>query len=346
MACPDCYKNCETTPSDKCVIYTGDDIPLLGICNGDALFEVDQIILNKLLSALDGTGIYPKDVTLSNCPHLKNQMIGEDENLNNLLQLLIDNQCSLKEAIDELSPSPSLFNTLCLTGLPENATSDDILQATVTLLCSIKTTVDAIPATYVKNSDLETLVNQIITGNNTTTVYKNRLIPYTAFPYFGSLSNFDNTGKGIVSAGFDKVYLCNGLNGTPDLRGRTLVGAVSNVPGATLDSAVNPTNPLNVLSVNYMLNEKFGENFHSLAGDENGQHIHGVVDPGHVHRLSGGNKRENDGGGKPSAQDGSYENAGNTDLAKTGISLESSGKGNPHENRQPSLACYFIIHLP
>jgi microcystin-dependent protein len=346
MACKDCFKNCGTTPSDKCVIYTGDDIPLLGICNGDSVFDVEKIIIEKLLSALDGTGIIPSDITLESCAHLKNQMIGKESNLNNLLQLLIDNHCSLRTLVNSLIPTPHLFDLACLTDLPENPTSDDILQKTVLVLCDLQQRVTEIESTYVKLSEVNTIVNNIINNTSSTVSFKSRMVPFCAIPYFGTLSNFDNTGKGLASVGFDKVFLCNGLNGTPDLRGRVIVGAVANVPGNTLDSEVNPTNPNNITNVNYQLNQKFGKNFHALSGDENGAHTHGVVDAGHDHHITGGNDKDNTGSGKASAQNGAPEDAGRTDKATANITISSAGKGQPHENRQPSIASYYIIHIP
>jgi len=52
--CDNCYQGCAETISDKCVKYTGIDIPQLGIVKGDSLAVVEQKIFNHLRT---GTGI-------------------------------------------------------------------------------------------------------------------------------------------------------------------------------------------------------------------------------------------------------------------------------------------------
>jgi microcystin-dependent protein len=350
MACKDCFNNCEELFYDACGKYTGDDIPALGICNGDSLLEIHEVILSKLLTALDGTGIVLSDVTLENCPHLLTLFGTKDKSLTNLFQLLIDNNCTLKQLIDNLTPSPFAFNTACLSGLPTSPTRDDILNSALNLLCSIKTTVDTFPSTYVKLSDLTNLVEQILQNNQelpTTIQYASRMVPNVAVPYFGTLTNFDNTGKGVNTLGWDKVYICNGLNGTPDMRGRTVVGAVRNVPGGTLDSAVSPSSPLNIQPVDYATGDKFGENFHKLTASEIPAHSHQVTDPGHKHNLPSGIQIDGTVGG---GEGGTNEKGPNTSLqtatSSTGITIGTTGGDQPHNVRQPSIAGIWIMYIP
>lgn len=351
MACKDCFSNCSEMLYDNCMKYTGEDIELLGICKGDPVSKVEQVIIEKLLEFAEGNGIELSDLTLSNCPSLQTALNGNSPTLTRIIQLLWDNQCTLKSLIDQLAPSSYAFNTACLTGLPANPKQEDILQAALNLLCSIKSTVDAFPTTYVKISDLNSLVTQIIQNNTQTpsagVQYKDRLAPYTAVPYFGPLSNFDNTGKGLSTLGWDKVYICNGLNGTQDLRGRTLVGAVRNIPGGALDTAVNPTNPLNITPVDYAIGDKFGENFVKLTTNEIPSHSHPVNDPGHRHTLppnihQDGNAAGGEGGSNEKAPRVTLYTTTNT----TGISIGATGGGQAHNNRQPSIACVFIMHIP
>lgn len=343
MACPDCFNNCDEIISDQCVKYTGDPIEILGICTGDTLSKVEAAIITALLSALDGTGITVNEVTLANCPWLNILFIGKNKTLANLLQLLVDANCTLKELIDDISPSSYSFNTYCLENLPENPTSDDILQAVVTLICSIKTTVDAFPETYVKIDDLDTLIQNYLNtsngGGGSVITYNQRLVPYVAMAYFGPLSNFNN-GIGIPANGFDKVYICNGDNGTPDMRGRVVVGAVRNIPGTLpLDAAVDPALMANI---NYAQGDKFGENYHALTAPENAPHTHSVNDPGHVHTFPG---VDPDGRGSDGAK-AATRNTKQTDVAYTGITIGSSGSGLAHENRQTSIAGVWIMYIP
>ena len=55
--CSNCYNGCTEIVSDKCVRYTGIDVPILGIQTGDSLSFVEQCIITFLTSTLDGTGI-------------------------------------------------------------------------------------------------------------------------------------------------------------------------------------------------------------------------------------------------------------------------------------------------
>lgn len=354
-SCRNCFDNCAGSPiSDKCIKYTGDAVPLLDICKGDQLSLVQSIVLDKLLTALDGTGITPEGLTLDNAPNLLELLGFSDPTLVNILQILIDNQQTLTESIEDIVGSePFVFDIKCLSILSDTPTRDEILQAAINLLCSTKATVDLIPTTYVKQSDLTTLVNSIITGNTGggATVTQNylKMVAGVAYEYYGSLSNFDSQGKGISTQGWDKIYLCNGLNGTPDKRGRVAVGAVKNVPGATLGSDVDPMNPSNP-NTNYGVGDKFGKSSHTLVVGEIPSHSHLVNDPGHTHNIS---THSND-TGVSNQPNGVYNGTDNdavpitltTNTAFTNISIQSTGSGLPHNNVQPSIAALFIIYLP
>lgn len=348
MACQDCLINCPEIISDRCIQYTGPEIPLLGVCPGDTLYEFEVAIANELTSILDGTGIEPTNVTIS-CPFLTQILAGASPTLSNVLQMLISASCTLKSLIDSINTiiSNPVFNTACLTGLPANPTRDDILQATINMVCAIKTTVDAIPATYVKNSDLTTLVTNIvntINGGNQTVVNQ-KLIPYAAMPYFGPLSNFDGSGAGLPAMGFDKVYICNGQNGTPDLRGRTVVGAVRGVPGSLpLDTAVDPN--ASTYNPNLGLNDKYGACFHQLTVDELPTHAHGYSDPGHKHQSRYRHHMAVQSGSSTPCWAGNDDIWTDTTTQFTNLSMGSVGSNFNHNNMQPSIAAWWIMYIP
>lgn len=361
MACKDCLLNCPDIVSDRCVQYTGPEIPLLGICPGDTLYDFEASIVAEVVGILDGTGIEPANVTIG-CEFLQDIIGVASPTLSGILQMLVTASCTLKELIDEINTQIAdnpVFNTACLTGLPSNATRDDILQAAITLLCSIKTTVDAIPTTYVKNSDLTTLVTQIvnnINGGGGTVVQNNtKMVPYTLVAYFGPLSNFDAGGIGIASLGFEKIYMCNGANGTPDTRGRVIVGAIRNVPGGVaLDAAVDPT--VNPNNPNWASTDKAGSTTETLNISQMPSHNHGINDPGHKHNIlgiMGGDDSNNNntirfaGGDKPNEQTGfHFTNSQACQTSTTGISIQNTGGGQPHNNIQPSISGYYIMYIP
>jgi microcystin-dependent protein len=202
------------------------------------------------------------------------------------------------------------------------------------------------------------------------------MIPFVAYEYYGSLSNFDGTGAGIPANGFNDVYLCNGLNGTPDKRGRVAVGAIASVPpvGIGLDPAVNPAfagNP------NYALSGTAGANTVTLITSQLPLHTHNatVVASGtvgnHTHIVMGGSgpgsspapnalevaaNEKADGGNasyKMSVATSQVHNSGITSASGAGavslsvaVSNSDTGSGEAHSNIQPVIAAYYIMYIP
>lgn len=347
MSCKNCFPNCVPL-SDQCVKYTGDSNTILDICKGDSLASVQEAIITKLLSALDGTGVTPKDISFDDAEWVEDELGVLPPSLNNLLQVLINSQQVLKNLVDDLgtTDTPFVFDIKCLP-LTTSSTRDEILQATVTLLCSLNTSFSLISTTYVKLSDFTSKVQEVIASNQVGGVaqHYNKMIPYVALPYFGPLSNFDSTGEGVTAAGFEKIYICNGLNGTPDMRGRTPVGAVRNVPGGPFDAAVDPNNPINP-NTNYSLNDKFGENYHKLTTTEIPSHTHGLNDPGHQHDYTFGNDTTSGNNNSGFMKWNSDGQSKKVQKATTGITLSSVGGGESHNNIQPSIATIFIMYIP
>jgi len=344
MPCTDCFRNCDIIPPDRCVEYTGPDIACLGICTGDTLYQFEAAVAEKLCAAIDGTGIDLSDVNIT-CSFLTDILGTNDPTLVGLMNMLVEATCTLKELVDAINAQISatyVFDTECLTGTL--TTRDDIIQAVITKLCADSARITVIEGDYVKNSDLCTLVQACIAGTGTpSTQYNLRMVPYAPIPYVGSLSNFDNTGKGLSAFNFDKVYLMNGLNGTQDWRGRSPIGAINNVPGGTLDSAVDPTLPANA-GLNYNLNAKVGQSNVTLAVTQMPAHTHGINDPGHRHQITGyvggGTSSFSAGTGNYWYKDPFVSNS------TTGITLQPTGSSQPHTNLQPSIACYYIVYLP
>lgn len=343
--CDNCYNGCSGAPiSDNCVKYTGQDVSQLNICQYDTLLSVETKILNAIVQLMSQQSIDVSTLTL--CSYVSNYItIGQPLSLNILLQALINGQCDLANSMGNINLSGIVINGACLS-LPSNPKIGDYIQAIANQLCSLTNTVSGIASDYVKASQLPQLVQQYVQGNqNSVSQFNTRMVPYVAYEYYGSLSNFDSTGRGLGSVGFDKVYLCNGLNGTPDRRGRVGVGAVANVPGAQYDQSVDPTiqgNP------NIHLSDKIGSNNVVLDITQIPSHNHQVVDNGHTHQINragyggiGGQGPKFVGGAL--TPDGGY---GSTELAQANISLNNTGGGLGHNNIQPSIGAYYIMYLP
>ena len=124
--------------------------------------------------------------------------------------------------------------------------------------------------------------------------------------------------------------ICNGSNGTPDLRNRFIVSTGSS----------------------YSINATGGQNSVSLSTAQMPSHDHdadaSVNDPGHKHQLRGG---VDDSDSMPARVAPSDQNSNlRTDAmqdATTGISvsidIDNEGSGSAHENRPPYWALTFIM---
>ncbi len=372
--CSNCYNGCTEIVSDRCVKYTGIDVPVLGIQTGDSLSFVEQALITFLTSTLNGEGIKINLAPTVICELVQQYLpTCGDLSVVDVLKALVDAACDLQTqvgAIDVVLTTLNADYTLpanCLTGVTASSDTHAIVQAVINKLCSINADfiqllID-LPNTYVAIADIDTLIQNYLNSQNFLSLAKDRMIPYAPIPYFGPLSNYPASGdsfsiSGVGSGYWDKVYLCNGLNSTPDLRGRTLVGATTGMGGGTFNSAVNPAisgNP------NYALNTLVGLNQVVLTTPNLPSHTHTATvtinDPGHTHTVIGSNNDNGD--------IGSYfittgiDNYGNatitsnvTGLKGTGVgqnvfvSNASTGDNAPHLNIQPSIGCYYIMYIP
>lgn len=343
--CTDCLKNCDPIISDKCVNYTGPAVPVLGICTGDSLFEVETIIIDKLTELADGSGILLSDVTLD-CLFITTLLDGADKTVENLVQALIAAVCSNKTDITALQAvvnAPFSISASCLdlTGV---TTRDQVLQAIATKLCSVSTTVDDIAADYVKASELCDLVAACSSSG---TQEYTKMPKYVALPYHGPLSVFDAAGKGISAAGYDKVYLCVGQTvGTftlPDYRGRSPIGANTNTPGGALDVAVDPSLAQNA-GYSVVPGTKQGTYTHTLSSAEGPAHTHALTDPGHTHNYITASVSSHPSGNNTNAVRDQI--SATTTSSTTGITINSSGGSQPHNNVHPTIGCSFIMYIP
>lgn len=345
MGCVNCFDDCnDELTSDKCVKYTGDDVELLSICKGDSLRNIEDEIIAELVKHKTGEGITIPDI--SGCNSILTLLDTDPPSLKSIIQALVTSYCSLKSAITIIQSGSTVFSfdKKCLLTLTSTSSRDQVIQAVINKLCSLDTSVTNILNDYVKASDFTTLVSNYLNSINTTTVvnYYTKLIPYVAYEYYGPLSNFDSSGKGIASVGFDKVYICNGSYGTPDKRGRTAIGATIGVPGGALDSAVDPTiNP----GYQPALKDKIGSVNTILTIQQLPSHSHTLTDPGHSHSIYyAGDAKEGGEGNHMRTTASAFPLS--TDVKQTGITIGSTGNSQPHSNIQPGIVCNFIMFIP
>ncbi len=146
---------------------------------------------------------------------------------------------------------------------------------------------------------------------------------------FPTTSNMSAFPAGMIMLWYGTVgsipsgwALCNGANGTPDLRDRFVVGAGSA----------------------YALSATGGANTVALTTNEMPSHGHSVSDPGHTHGVFTP-------GGSGTALASSAIAAGYggnhaiIQTGYTGVGINGAGGNAAHENRPPYYALYYIMRV-
>jgi microcystin-dependent protein len=376
--CSNCYNGCTEIVSDKCVRYTGIDVPVLGIQTGDSLSYVEQALITFLTSTLDGTGIKIDLNQETLCDFVKGYLpTCGDITLVDVLNALTESVCFLK---DEVLALEAKFAELeqgyaieCLEGSPDPTSTYEVLQATINKLCQLETDLAAlaldVDTNYVKLADLDALIQAYLDSiSPVVTQQYEKMVPFTVLEYYGDIAgNFDGTGAGILATGWDKVYLCNGLNGTPDKRGRSPIGSTSALVGG------GPLDPIVAAGPAYGLQTIAGESYVTLATTQIPAHSHVatvvISDPGHTHltlvsqQLGAGSpaptstssmvtsyandtaSQNYDAKGSVSTPDASITNSKITGIGVT-VTNSSEGGGQSHNNIHPVISCYYIMYIP
>lgn len=389
MSCESCYNGCVETVSDQCVRYTGIPSVPLNINDGDNLQQVISNIISEISSLIGGNGDAILISAGSRCAlindYLPPQPIPNQWTSSQLFNSITSAVCDLQSQVSAIDAEITILNadyTIgCLTGVTASSDTHAIVQAIINKLCATVVDLTAleldVATNYVKLADLDALIAAYIassSGGSSNQQYL-KMVPYVAYEYYGPISNFDGSGIGIPASGFFKVYLCNGLNGTPDKRGRVAVGAVQNVPGGPLDAAVNPANDGNP---NYALYSTAGANTVTLITSQIPVHTHnatvtatGSVD-NHTHIIMGGGgpgdvgtvptalqvAASSNGAGNTTSYNvkpavSQVHNSGITSASGAGpvslsvaVSNSDAGSGGAHQNIQPVVAAYYIMYIP
>jgi microcystin-dependent protein len=362
--CSNCYNGCTEIVSDRCVKYTGIDVPVLGIQTGDSLSFVEQALITFLTSTLDGTGV-KIDLAPTVVCELVQQYLPTcgDLSIVDISKALIQAACDLQLQVDAIVAELAILNadyTIgCLTGVTASSDTHAIVQAVITKLCQIEVNLVALALDLSTNySSNGAELDAYIANYLTTTFYNsnlisNRMVPYSVVEYYGPIAgNFDGTGAGIVGTNWEKIYLCNGLNGTPDKRGVVGVGVTDgSMLGNTMPAVTNPSlgNPTYSISATIL-----GTNNVTLNLTQIPAHTHiatSTVTPNpHSHGLSQIKNHTNNFGlnGFFDQALGGADTASTTDSVSLSVSTinSSEGGGLSHPNFQPGLGCYYIQYRP
>jgi microcystin-dependent protein len=361
--CSNCYNGCTEIVSDRCVKYTGIDVPVLGIQTGDSLSFVEQALITFLTSTLDGTGI-KIDISPTVICNLVQEYLPTcgDLTIIDISKALIQAACDLQEQVDAIDATLATLNadyTIgCLTGVTASSDTHAIVQAVINKLCELNTDFTQLlidlPNTYVAIEDIDIFIQEYIDNNTSASSISSRMVPYAVVPYFGPITFFNSSGAG--TGDWDKIYLCNGNNGTPDLRGRALTGVINGVPGPTMSPVVDPG--ISAANPNYSLFDTAGANQITLQSTQIPLHTHAntvntvLTDPGHTHGFTYG--IDYPGGSNTVVLGPSNNGTKQTNSNTTGITVNTTitnatgpvGGGLPHANIQPVTACYYIQYRP
>jgi microcystin-dependent protein len=366
--CTNCYNGCTEIVSDRCVKYTGINIPTLGIQTGDTLSFVEQALISFLLSTLNGTGIKIDLGNIDVCTVVQKYLpTCGDLTIVDISKALVQAACDLQEQVDAIDAELAILNadytipigpsptfTPCLTGVTASSDTHAIVQAVINKVCAIQVDLVALAldleTNYVpKGEPLNNYIAAYLASTGTSTLVSSKMVPYSILPYYGDLSHFNGTGAG--TGDWDRIFLCNGLNSTPDLRGRVPVG-VTSMLNASFPSQTQPG-----LNGNPDYNAKgittFGANQVTLNETQLPAHTHlgATVAAGeHTHNTKYGSA----GTGTlyaetPYISDTLEGTAGLTTangIHTHPVTISSTGGGLPHSNIQPVISLYYIIYIP
>ena len=196
--CSNCYNGCTEITSDKCVKYTGVDVPILGIKTGDSLSFVEQALITFLGSTLDGTGIQPVVPPSDICPIVDGNLNECNPlSLNDYLTGIIKTICNLNVQIENIEGNNPIiaYDVECLENVQNVNNTPEVLQQTILKLCqveqSLNTFITDVTTNYVQIVDINTYIENYLNNNPEQQLISNRMVPFSAQPYFGSLSPFD-----------------------------------------------------------------------------------------------------------------------------------------------------------
>ncbi len=375
-ACTNCYNGCTSVTSDQCVKYTGSDITLLGIESGDSLAVVEQKIIEYLSDAIDGSGIFPTIEDSYICSlvaaYLPCPPGCTTITLNDILTAIIRSVCAIQVALTALTAQVATIDgdfTLptCLSGdVAVDAGIHAVVQAVINEICDLSDTLDVftiyVNTQVVTKTELPTLIDAYLATKTTSTYVCDKMVPYVAYPYFGSIAtNFGPTGVGLgLWAG---IYLCNGLNGTPDMRGVSPVGDTDMASGG---AALDPVATGAVYSMGFAYGARTvtlgltqipsHTHAHTIAASQ-AAHTHFTARDGASNAVLSSTtpiKEEHD----PGMPTWGYELKGTSGIADIGLTnsatpaitvtgtITNAGGGLSHDNVTPSRACYFIMYIP
>ena len=363
------------TNPDTSIIYTGPSIPALGICTGQPLSQIESVVLTAILNYSTGIGITIPNINLSSCALFSQWVTGcnQCDELQCLMQIIFTSLCtlyadytSLQTLVNTLLNGP--YNTGCLT-LSANPTLNQIIQELILEFCNLVTAFGVLNTTvsgFMTGIDTTIgnfLLNAITSCQGSSCVTKTGIgatasIAFKGFspigaimPFAGPISGrFDTTGLGLTNTDCCGWALCNGQNGTIDMRGYLPVGVNDGTMGNGGQN--NEVNNSIYPGQNYSIGSHGGLINVALIAGNNGPHNHAgsnVSSYTYPINFRGFSYRPGDQHDgiclNPSQPTGAMYSPLIVTVPSQPISITTDGAGTPHENRAPYMAVYYIQRI-
>lgn len=348
-----CPENDRT--SSHCVVWQGESFPTLGICTGDTLTEVEDVVLRKILDFAEGKGIKISDLSVG-CEDLNTELKNSDKTLFTILDIILKKECSMSEAIKQLQLKvDGLEYNLNYEGLCESITTNQQgQQCVIDTVKSLKQQLTALEQQLgvISNSSNSSTITQIVnnlvgdtlaqkiqscnagiqkqgSGANTVLNFVGIVPPGGYLWGEFDISKFDSTGMGTdIYCGY---ALANGRNNTIDMRNE-IPSMASNIPGVSRSFDIREVTSIG---------DRKGANFKVINKNNVPDHEHEVNDPGHKHDVQVRNNNKvvgkNSGGGEHATDTSS--NIINTGVSATNITVGAvkGEKGVPFDVRQSTI---------
>lgn len=147
---------CTSAISSTCVTWTGPSIPSLGIVSGQTMTDTLYKVACEVVATAEGLDLSDMDLS---CLIEKTPLLPENKTVRLILQLLLDNQCSLKSLIDQSTGVDTglpiiVVNMKCLkvfdafgNELPQDL--NQTLQSLINQVCTSVTDISSLKTTAV-----------------------------------------------------------------------------------------------------------------------------------------------------------------------------------------------------
>lgn len=158
---------CTNSSTSTCTTWTGQSIPALGIVSGQTMTDTVYRIACQVVETAKGLDLGDMDLS---CLLDKTPILPENKNVKLILQLLLDNQCTLKTLIDQAGSSSSntpdiVVNMKCLKIFDAfgNELPQDLNQSLQSIINQVCTSVGDISTLKTTAQSLQDQIDNIPT---------------------------------------------------------------------------------------------------------------------------------------------------------------------------------------